>query len=51
MIYAYGNSENDVAICRIGNVPEHGVSLQDFIDIWHPVLDLKFRYPHRHLSQ
>jgi len=24
---------NDVAICRVGNVTEHGISHQDFVDI------------------
>jgi hypothetical protein len=27
MTYNYGNSGNDIAICWVGNVPEHGMSL------------------------
>ena len=30
MTYEYDNSGNDVAIFRARNVPEHGISLQDF---------------------
>jgi len=33
MTYKYGNSRNDVAICREGNVPEHGISLHIKVDI------------------
>ena len=51
MTYKYGNSENNVAICRVGNVLEHGISLQDFVDILHPSVGLMCRIPHRHLSQ
>ena len=40
-----------LAICRVGNVPEHGISLQDFVDIWHPALGLRCRKPPRHLSK
>jgi hypothetical protein len=35
MTYKYWNSGNDVAIFRIGEVLEHGISLQDFK---HPML-------------
>ena len=30
MTYKYWNSGNDIAIFRIGDVLEHGISLQDF---------------------
>jgi hypothetical protein len=30
MTYSCWNSGNDVAIFRVGDVPEHGISLQDF---------------------
>jgi hypothetical protein len=30
MTYKYRISGNDVAIFRVWNVPEHGISLQDF---------------------
>ena len=30
MTYKYGNFGNDVAVFRVLNVPEHGISLQDF---------------------
>jgi hypothetical protein len=30
MIYKYGNSRNDVAMIRAWDVPEHGISMQDF---------------------
>jgi hypothetical protein len=30
MTYKYWNSGNDVAICRVGDVTVHGISLQDF---------------------
>jgi hypothetical protein len=33
MTYKYGNSENDVGICRVGNVPEQGISLKYLVDI------------------
>jgi hypothetical protein len=49
MTYKYGNSKNDVGICRVGNVPEHGISLQYFV-----VVGLRCRNLHsvnRHLSQ
>jgi hypothetical protein len=28
MTHQYGNSGNDVVICRVGNIPELGTSLQ-----------------------
>ena len=33
MTVKYGDSGNDVAICRVGNVPEHGISLHINVDI------------------
>jgi hypothetical protein len=30
MIYEYWISGNNIAIFRLGDVPEHGISLQDF---------------------
>jgi hypothetical protein len=33
MTHQYGNSGNDVAICRVGNIPEHGTSLHIKVDI------------------
>jgi hypothetical protein len=33
MTHRYGNSGNDVAICRVGNIPEHGTSLHIKVDI------------------
>jgi hypothetical protein len=33
MTHQYGNSENDVIICRVGNIPEHGISLHIKVDI------------------
>ena len=27
MTHKYGNFGNDVAICRVGNIPEHGTSM------------------------
>ena len=33
MTYKYGNSGNDVAICRVGNIPEFGISLHIKVDI------------------
>jgi hypothetical protein len=30
MIYKYWISGNNIAIFRLGDVPEHGISLQDF---------------------
>jgi hypothetical protein len=27
MTHQYGNTGNDVAICRVRNIPEHGTSL------------------------
>ena len=38
MTHKYGNSGNDVAICRVGNLPEHGISLHIKVDIWHPAV-------------
>ena len=35
MTYTYRNSGNDVAIFRVGDVPKHDMSLQDFK---HPML-------------
>jgi hypothetical protein len=29
----YGNSGNDVVICRVGNIPEHDTSLNIQVDI------------------
>ena len=50
MTYKYGNSLHDVANCRIGNVIEHIISLQDFVDIGHPAVGLRCRNQPRHLS-
>ena len=33
MTHQYANSGNDVAICRVGNIPEHGTSLHVKVDI------------------
>ena len=33
MTYQYRNSWNDVAICRVGTIPEHGISLHIKVDI------------------
>jgi hypothetical protein len=30
MTYKYWNSRNNVAIFRVENVPDHGISLQEF---------------------
>ena len=35
MTYKYWNSGNDVAIFRVGSVPEHDISLQD---LKHPMI-------------
>ena len=51
MTHQYGNSGNDVVICRVGNIPEHGTSLHIKVDIWHPAVGLRCRNPPRHLSQ
>jgi predicted Rdx family selenoprotein len=32
MTHQYGNSGNDVAICRVGNIPEHGTALYIKVD-------------------
>ena len=45
------NSGNDVAICRVGNIPEHGTSLHIKVDIWHPAVGLRCGNPHKHLNQ
>ena len=51
MTHKYVNSGNDVAICRVGNIPEHGTSLHIKVDIRNPAVGLRCRNPHRHLSQ
>jgi hypothetical protein len=51
MTHHYGNSGNDVAICRVGNIPEHGTALYIKVDIWHPAVGLRCGNPHRHLNQ
>ena len=51
MTHVYENSGNDVVICRVGNIPEHGTSLHIKVDIWHPAVGLRCRNPPRHLSQ
>ena len=53
MTHEYGNSGNDVAICRVKNISEHGTrtSLHIKVDIWHPAVGLRCRNPPRHLSQ
>ena len=33
MTHQYGNSGNYFAICRVGNIPEHGTSLHIKVDI------------------
>ena len=33
MTHEYGNSGNDVAICRVENIPEHGTLLHIKVDI------------------
>jgi hypothetical protein len=45
MTNKFRNYGNDVAICRVGNVPEHGISLQD------SAVGLRCRNPPMHLSQ
>jgi hypothetical protein len=46
-------SGNHVAICRVGNIPEHGTctSLHIKVDIWHPAVGFSYRNPPRHLGQ
>ena len=51
MTYQYGNSGNDVAICRVANITEHDISLHIKLDIWHPAVGLRCRNPPRHLIQ
>jgi hypothetical protein len=51
MTHQYGNSGNDVVICRVGNIPEHGTSLHIKVDIWHPAVGLRCGNPPRHLNQ
>ena len=51
MTHKYGNSGNDVVICRVGNIPEHGTSLHFKVDIWHPAVGLTCGNPPRHLNQ
>jgi hypothetical protein len=33
MTYQYGNSGNEVAICRVANITEHDISLHIKLDI------------------
>jgi hypothetical protein len=42
MTHQYGNSGNDVIICRVGNIPEHGTSLHIKVDIGHPAVGLRY---------
>ena len=51
MTHQYGNSGNDVVICRVGNFPEYGISLHIKVDIWHPAVGLMCGNPPRHLNQ
>ena len=51
MTHQYGNSGNDVVICRVGNIPEHDTSLHIKVDIWHPAVGLRCGNPLRHLNQ
>jgi hypothetical protein len=41
MTYKYRNSENNVAIFRARDVPEHGISLQDFKHILTEIMYVK----------
>ena len=41
MTHQYGNSGNDVIICRVGNIPEHGTSLHIKVDMRHPDVGLR----------
>ena len=51
MTHQYGNSGNDLIICRVGNIPEHGTSLDIKVDIRHPAVGLRCGNPPRHLNQ
>ena len=51
MTHQYGNSGNDVVICRVGNNPEHGTSLHIKVDIRHPAVGLRCVKSPRHLNQ
>jgi hypothetical protein len=51
MTHQYGNSGNDVVICRVGNIPEHGTSLHIKVNICHPAVGLRCGNPLRHLNQ
>ena len=45
------NSGNDVIICRVGNIPEHGTSLHIKVDIRHPAVGLRCGNPYRHFNK
>ena len=51
MTHQYGNSGNDVIICRVGNIPEHDISLHIKVDIGHPAVGLRCGNPPRYLNQ
>ena len=51
MTHKYGNFGNDVIICRVGNIPEHGTSLHIKVDIGHPAVGLRYGNSPRHLNQ
>ena len=50
MTYKNGNSENDVVICRVGNVPEHGI-LMHIRQCWYltPCCGLEVQKPNQAL--
>jgi hypothetical protein len=51
LTHQYGISGNDVIICRVGNIPEHGTSLHIKVDIWHPAVSLRCGNPPRYLNK
>jgi hypothetical protein len=51
MTHQNGNSGNDVAICRVGNIPEHGTSLHQIILTYLPATNIVYTFPFNFLFQ